>query len=425
VGGFRDSALTARYPIALAVATAAAAIAPLGAGAASGGFSTNPQGISGVPGDGQVRPGDWISAGMTVQNKQGNAGSATLYLENAQAVIELSCSHDGPVAGQLAIPMPQGPYTTQGGSWSPTDHQNDPSTYQAAVQFSTQMSPCGGGAAYVASGGQRGEVYSGSLASSNDTHDQFHIQFHTAIPDAANHGNYRCTTTPPNTQGNPCDAGWNASADNLTPATYTAQQPAPSSAPPPTPAPTPAATPQPTPAPTPAPTPQPTPTPTPAPGPSDGGTGSSGSAPGSAAGDGSSTGAATGGSAAPGSTLVPVTVVGGGGGATITSGVSGASTNSHATSAPAAPHGGTSGAAAAPAGGNPGDGAKPPVVQGAGPLLPVTVVAPVALAAGSWLAHLPLQWYALLAAVDCVLVLAIIARRNRAKETAVKSRDDR
>lgn len=58
-------------------------------------------------------------------------------------------------------------------------------------------------------------------------------------------------------------------------------------------------------------------------------------------------------------------------------------------------------------------------------LMPIPVIAPVGAAAGSLIARLPVQWYALLAAVDCALVLAILGRRNRVGIAGVHTRNNR
>lgn len=391
-----------RLGLVLAVAGATAALTlgvPLSALASGGGFSTSPKSIPNVPDNGPVSLGAWISVGFNIENHNANPKAVTLYLSNTAAVINLTCSPKGALAGHLNVPLPKGPYTIPANdkNWWPVDKQNDPRTYWFAFQFSSQLSPCSGGTAYVV---PNGEIYSGTLQSSNDTTDPFHIQLHTAIPDAANRGNVNCFTA--SQPSSACDFGWNGSADNLVPSAYVA----PTTSPSPTPAPTPSPSSSPSANPTPAPTSSPGPSGSQPPGTADPGSGSAPSGSGSAAGTSLS-----------GVPFAPTTALGAHGSRIIGGGTlgitSGAGVSRPTLTGPSSPNSSADALQPVPV------ASVPPT---SAPLLPITVLSPAGVATGSLVAHLPVQWYALLAAVDCVLILAIIARRNRARRTTMQSR---
>jgi uncharacterized membrane protein YgcG len=360
-----------------------------------------------------IAAGDWIAVGFSVSDHNHSNPATTLYLQSARAILSVTCTSNGTqVAERLSIDIPAGPYFypadyTANGGWWPTGAAQNAATYQTAVSF---QSPCNGGPAYIVN---NGEQYVGTLASSNNTGDLFHLQFHTAIPAANKAANIDCgdSAQNPNPGQSACNFPWKWKPDNLTPAAYSSPTPSPT----PTPAPTP--TPTPTPAPTPNPTPTPAPSSTPSPTPDPGSGGSGGGTGGGSGGSGGTGGGGSGGSASAPSHFYPTTVLGAHAApAAISAGVQSASTR------------GTSSLRSSSGVSSDAPNALQPVPVSpspsnhVSPLLPVPVVSPI-VATGSLLEHLPLQWYALLGAVDCVLVLAILARRNRAKASAMKSRE--
>ena len=388
----RGSALRGILPLALAlgVSSALTVAVPLAAAAGSGYFNTNPQHPN--PNVGQdskhaLAGGDWISVGIVFADHNHHNPATALYLQNAEAVIDLTCSENGTQAGQLTIALPVGPYSYPGsyeanGGWWPTNKWQDPSTYQTAVQLSSAW--CNGGQVFLIANGER---YSGTLASSDNTSDQFHIQLHTAIPGANNQSNVSCADTAQNPSPGigACNFNQNGDQDNVIPAAYTT--------------PTPTATPTPSPAPSTGPSPAAGPTPA-----------GSTSGPGAAVGDTGQLPVNWNGSSPDGRVLENGSVANGGVG-----GLPGGPGSSNPRAS------GVSGVTSA-GGSSSTTLRRPPAVTSSPPefgpgIRPLPVVAPlVTAAAASLFAHLPMQWFALLAALDVALALAIIARLRRAEE---------
>ena len=388
--------------------------------AGSGSINTTPQHPNpnvGQDGKHALTPGDWISVGVIVSDSNKANAATSLYLKNVQAVLGLTCSAGGTQVAQLPIVLPTGPYSipaNQNGAWWPNNHWQDPSTYQASVQVA---SPCGGGSVYLVN---NGEYYTGTLAASS-TADIWHLQFHTAIPGANNQANTNCASTSanPSPGSSACNFNQNGDQNGIAPAAWV--NPAPT----PTPTPTPSTSSTPTPAPTPTATPNPTATPspnptsTPTPNPTGGGSSGTGSgltqatptpAP-SGRGNSQQSVSVLGGSSGPtnggGGTSVSSgggTVSGSGGG--VASGVAGVTTSSSAPSV-------SSGAPQPPAPAPAPQGPKLPILQ------PLPVIAPlVSTVTDSLFSHLPMTWFAVLAAIDVALALGIIARRRRAQDTS-------
>jgi uncharacterized membrane protein YgcG len=412
-----------RVLVAFACAQAVALCVPPAALATTSAFTSG--GINDGPlnNASPIADGDWIAVGFTMSDHNHSNAATTLYLQGtsasvpASATLALTCTVQGSTPNShLSIPIPAGPYFypadyTANGAWWPTGAAQSSLTYQTSVRFA---SPCANrGPAYIVN---NGEQYSGTLASSNNTTDLFHIQLHTAIPAANKQSNVNCADTSQNPGGGvpACNFAWNWKPDNLTPAAYAQPSPTPS----PTPTATPAPTPQPTASPSPSSSPTASPSPSSDPGSSSGSAGSGG--PGGSGGSGSaaageSTGGSSGGAAAPTPHFYPTSVLGAhSSAAAFSSSLQGAGAGGPASTQPAR----SSGALGSSAQYRPVPVTSVPPAIRVGPLLPVPVVSPV-IATGSLLEHLPMQWYALLAAVDCVLVLAIIARRNRAKSLAM------
>lgn len=311
--------------------------------AGSGAFSTVPANIGPIKPDTPIGSSDYISVGFSVADHNQHNTALSLSLRGAVAVIQYSCSANGPAQHELDIPLSSAPvsypasYTANGG-WYPTNRAADPSTYQSAVlQFTSTYDRCSGGKAYVV---DNAEHYTGTLAATTATSDQLHIQLHTAIATSS------CSAGASGAGGPACNVPWNGQQDNLTPA-YA----------PPTP--TPASTPTPS-----GGTGQPTPSPSPSP---------------------------------PGSPAAHAVSISQGG---PTNGSGGHPSSSVAGAAATAPP----------------EASAPPFSSPAGPLQrPLPVVLPLASgAAGSLFAHLPMNWFAVLAALDVALALAVIARRRRA-----------
>ncbi|MFN2582443.1 MAG: hypothetical protein ABR498_06855 [Candidatus Dormibacteria bacterium] len=198
---------------------AACLMAPADAGASTASFATSPANVSQVSPATPVAPGSWVAVG-TIISVKGGSGSATLYLINTRASIGLSCTKNSSSAAftlSVGFPSEPIPFSSDGsgGGWYPTNDMADSSTYQASTQLPAW---CGARPLYIVN---KGETYSGTLGSSNDTGDVFHLQFHTAIPAALNNSeNINCQTSGSGTRA--CDFAQNGDAPGLTPIRYNA-----------------------------------------------------------------------------------------------------------------------------------------------------------------------------------------------------------
>jgi hypothetical protein len=198
-------------------------VAPL---STSGAFTTaNRRGgghdIDHVSSSDPISSGRWVSVGFRISADGSTSRAATLSLQNAVATIYLSCTQGSraPTDLTLTIPLPSRPHFLSAGSsgnagW-PWGRDGYDSGFQTSVTVPSGL--CDGDPVYAA---RDAEVYSGTLASSDNTVDKFHIQFRTAIPAAAGGANVNCAdpaqaASPPTLKA--CAVAWNGDRDYIIP----------------------------------------------------------------------------------------------------------------------------------------------------------------------------------------------------------------
>jgi uncharacterized repeat protein (TIGR01451 family) len=86
-------------------------------------------------GDLIVPVGDWISAGYRFKFPTNN-DAGTVSILNATMTLPVRCSHDGPVVGNIVIPLASGPYSVpmNYNKYLPAESAADPASYQGAVK---------------------------------------------------------------------------------------------------------------------------------------------------------------------------------------------------------------------------------------------------------------------------------------------------
>jgi hypothetical protein len=196
-------------------------VSSTGVAASSGEFTTQPHNIDKIDKNKAIAPYSWIAIGFTVMDHNNKNASTPVQLTGGQAFINYACSANGAQAGTLTIPLTSllgtlpANYNGPGG-WFPTNQQSAQTTYQTSIVVPPTL--CGGNAIYLT---DNPATFTGTLLAPGAPNDQFHIQFHVAIPNALGLGNVNCANPSQNpTQSNgqgvsACNFGWTGDVDNL------------------------------------------------------------------------------------------------------------------------------------------------------------------------------------------------------------------
>ena len=218
-------------PFVLALAVSAVWAASLSAYTVAGAAATGSLTVQSVdmPGQRDVSPGDWISAGYAFQlNGKRAAGNAEFHFQDAVARVELGCD-DKTAVWELDVLMGEGPYTVaeNDDDWVPTDEESSFQTYQGAARIPDgDRCPSGQQLQVI----HHGLTFAATVTSPNDTLDRLHARFHAwdAFANGPGTGNVDCASSSqnPTTDGHKgkgieaCDGGWAPSPPETTAAPY-------------------------------------------------------------------------------------------------------------------------------------------------------------------------------------------------------------